>query len=175
MSKKEEELVNLRVRVEVKDKAKEHAENIGITLKEFTEEVLRYFIRYKLNPFEVNQTEDLPKEVNRLRNHIFSFLKTQEQQLIIPLLEKSTLIERNTKSMLEDLAKLEEQLYRIYILLFKIKTIQDISLSTLYNLSDQDDKFIEELIKNNKLKYENEINNFESQIEQELSGNRSKL
>jgi len=174
MSKKEEKLVNLRVRVEVKDKAKEHAENIDLTLKEFTEEALRYFIRYKLNPIEVNQTEDLPKEVNRLRNHIFSFLKTQEQQFIIPILEKSTLIERNTKSMLEDLAKLEEQLYRIYILLFKIKTIQDISLSTLYNLSDQDDKFIEELIKNNKLKYENEINNFESQIDKELSENRNK-
>ena len=51
----------------------------------FTEAALNYFVKHKIDPRFFDDSESLTNQVVRLRNQIFSFLKVQEQQHIMPL------------------------------------------------------------------------------------------
>jgi hypothetical protein len=162
----------------IRKRAKMHATNLGLTLKEFTEQALLYFVKYQLNPLEVNKVEEVPKEMHKLRNQVFAFLKTQEQQYIIPLLKEVYAVHEHSKNLFEDMgslsgefSKVYGQLEHIYLLLFKIKTIQDISLTTLYQLSDQDEIFLKELIERNKQQFLKEINHFQKDVEIGMKNN----
>ncbi len=86
----EEATTTLRISTGLRDQAKTYAGTLDVSLKDFTENALWYFIRYKLNPVTANRVEDVPKEVHRLRNQVVGVLKTQEAQYSSPSCRKYT-------------------------------------------------------------------------------------
>ncbi len=141
----------------VRKRAKEQADTLKVPLKEFAEGALLYFIKYKLHPGQVDALEDVPKEVHKLRNQVFSFLQKQESLHVLPLV-------KTVYALQGEVEKLHQQQETIYLLLFKIKTIQDISLSTLYQLSEQDEETLTEIIKGNKQRFLAEMEQFRQKL-----------
>jgi len=147
-----------------RDKAKLFSGSIDVSLKDFTESALGYFVRYKLNPMEVNQLEDVSKEVHRLRNQVFGFLKTQEEQYSVPLLQQVYSLPGQINSVAQMMEVLVGSLKQMHLLLFKIKTIQDIHLTTAYYLSGREEEELQELVKGNKERFERELSRFEKKL-----------
>jgi hypothetical protein len=109
----------------------------------------------------VNKSQDLPKEVNRLRNHLFAFHKTQEEKYLVPMLRETYALAPRLEGLHHSLAETLTQLQNIHLLLYKIKIIQDISLSTTYILADHDEAWLRELISRNKERFDAEVAKFE--------------
>jgi hypothetical protein len=158
-------LTTIAVSPAVQQKAKAHAEALGVSLREFSEGALQYFVKYKLNPAEVNAVEDVPKEVYKLRNQVFSFLKKQEFEHLLPLLRQAYSLHGQGQQVQQQMESLHRQLEEVYLLLFKIKTIQDISLTTLYRLSEQDEETLSEVMKHNKQRFLSEMKQFTERLE----------
>ncbi len=148
----------------VQQKAKAHAETLSVSLREFSEGALLYFVKYKLNPAEVNAVEDVPKEVHKLRNQVFSFLKKQEFEHLLPLLRQAYGLQGQGEQVRQQIESLHRQLEEVYLLLFKIKTIQDISLTTLYRLSGQDEETLAGVMKHNKQRFLQEMKQFTERL-----------
>ena len=70
-------------RIVFEEKSKQKLQKL--TIKMFTEAALNYFVKHKIDPRFFDDSESLTNQVVRLRNQIFSFLKVQEQQHIMPL------------------------------------------------------------------------------------------
>jgi Ser/Thr protein kinase RdoA (MazF antagonist) len=63
---------------------------------------------------------------------------------------------------------LGEYFAQLHQLLFKIKTIQDISLTTLYYLSGQEEGVVKEVAAQNKGRFESEMAQFEQRLKERL-------
>ncbi len=162
----EESTTTLRINTAIRDQAKKYAGTLDVSLKEFTENALWYFLRYKLNPVVANQVEDVPKEVHRLRNQVVGVLKTQEVQYSVPLLQEVHTLHERLEAVAGTVEGLNGYFAQIHQLLFKIKTIQDISLTTLYYLSGQEEGVVKEVAAQNKGRFEAEMAQFEQRLKE---------
>ncbi len=160
----DEATTTLRISTSLRDQAKTYTGTLDVSLKDYTENALWYFIRYKLNPVAANQVEDVPKEVHRLRNQVVGVLKTQEAQYSVPLLQEVHALHERLAAVAGTVEGLDGYFAQLHQLLFKIKTIQDISLSTLYQLSEQDDETLTGIIKQNKQRFLAEMEQFRQRM-----------
>ncbi len=143
------------------------ADELGISLKDYVEHAVGYFNKYKLSPVTENEVEDIPKEVHRLRNHLFGFLKEQERQYILPLVKQVYTIHDTTEHLSGMVERLTEQMEAVYLLLYKIKTIQDLNLSTLYKaMDDSGTQPVGEIIEENTRIFKGEMAQFEAKLEE---------
>ncbi len=150
-------LTTISLSPSVRKRAKEQADALKVPLKEFAEGALLYFIRYRLHPGQMEAREDVPKEVHKLRNQVFSFLQKQESLHLLPVVKA-------VYALQGEVEKLHQQQEAIYLLLFKIKTIQDISLSTLYQLSGEDEETLTGIINQNKQRFLAELEQFRQKL-----------
>jgi hypothetical protein len=162
----DESTTTLRISTSLRDRAKTYTGTLDVSLKDFTENALWYFIRYKLNPVAANQVEDLPKEVHRLRNQVVGVLKTQEAQYSVPLLQEVHALHERLAAVAGTVEGLDGYFAQLHQLLFKIKTIQDISLTTLYYLSGQEEGVVKEVAAQNKQRFESEMAQFEQRLKE---------
>lgn len=58
-----------------------------LTVKHFTEEALRYFLRNHIDPRQVGEEKDVLTEVRKLRNNVFSFMQVQERTYLMPFVQ----------------------------------------------------------------------------------------
>ncbi len=96
-------------------------------------------------------------KVHKLRNQVFSFLQKQESLHLLPVVKA-------VYALQGEVEKLHQQQEAIYLLLFKIKTIQDISLSTLYQLSGEDEETLTGIINQNKQRFLAELEQFRQKL-----------
>jgi hypothetical protein len=162
----EEATTTLRISTILRDQAKTYTGTLDVSLKDFTENALWYFIRYKLNPVAANQVEDVPKEVHRLRNQVVGVLKTQEAQYSVPLLQEVHALHERLAAVAGAVEGLGGYFAQLHQLLFKIKTIQDISLTTLYYLSGQEEGTVKEVAAQNKARFESEMVQYEQRLKE---------
>jgi Ser/Thr protein kinase RdoA (MazF antagonist) len=162
----DEATTTLRISTSLRDQAKTYTGTLDVSLKDFTENALWYFIRYKLNPVAANQVEDVPKEVHRLRNQVVGVLKTQEAQYSVPLLQEVHALHERLAAVAATVEGLGGYFAQLHQLLFKIKTIQDICLTTLYYLSGQEEGLVKEVAAQNKGRFESEMAQFEQRLKE---------
>jgi hypothetical protein len=162
----DEVTTTLRISAGLRNQAKAYAGTLDVSLKEFSENALWYFIRYKLNPVVANQVEDMPKEVHRLRNQVVGVLKTQEAQYSLPLFKEVHALHERLSAVAGTVEGLNGYFAQLHQLLFKIKTIQDISLTTAYYLSAQEEGVVKEVAARNKQRFESEMAQFEQHLKE---------
>lgn len=129
-------------------RSKQHAKSLGVaSLKEYAENALVYFVKNGLDPTEQVHSQELGKEVVRLRNHIFSFLQKQEQAYILPMFRELTGQGSSTEASLQTLIG---QLEKVYGLMFRIQQMVQMSTSTTLFASGLEAGQIEEVKAKNK-------------------------
>jgi hypothetical protein len=110
--------------------------------------------------------EDVPKEVHRLRNQVVGVLKTQETRYSLPLLQEVHTLHERLGAVAVAVEGLSGYFAQLHKLLFKIKTIQDISLTTAYYLSGQEEAVVKEIAAQNKRRFESEMAQFEGRLKE---------
>ncbi len=176
--KETDTVLTIGVSASVRRKAQQHADALSesssskLTLKEYTEQALYYFAKYRIDPREASQSEDLAKEVHRLRNHLFGFLQTQERQYTIPLIKEVYGLQETTREhskdisqLLESLDQVSQSMRHICLLLYKVKTIQDLSLTTLYEVFE-DEKLVKGIVERNRNRFKQEMTHIEQGLEE---------
>ncbi|MDJ1505254.1 BfmA/BtgA family mobilization protein [Xanthocytophaga agilis] len=146
-------LKTVNVNAAVLQRCKQHARELGMkTLKEYAENAMLYFVKNGLNPSEQIHSEELSKEVVRLRNHIFSFLQKQEQQYMLPMFKEVFSQGRSIEQMefsleqtQQSLSELVDQLKQLYLLVYKIQGLVTVSVSTMLHISDLPEEEIQNI------------------------------
>lgn len=93
--------------------AKEH----GMTIGEFTEEMVSYFRRTKSDPRQVEDTVTSIKEVKKEVNRLIGFIKTNEKEHLKPILDSLEITRRNLNTnvqKLDEIGKIKQYSIAIY-------------------------------------------------------------
>ncbi len=153
---------SIKINAGVLRRSQLRAKELKTTQKKYVEDALLYFIRYGLNPSEEIQSEQMSKEIVRLRNHIFSFMQKQEQIYIVPIMQILTRLEHGGDELHGSLDRLVEQLEKVYDLMNRIRVLQQASLATQYQLSEADEEFVKKVKQKNDSFIMDEISKFSS-------------
>jgi hypothetical protein len=106
-----------------------------------------------------------PKKYTGSATRWWACSKPRKRSIPSPL-AGSTRPARAARSGSRDSGRAGRYFAQLHQLLFKIKTIQDISLTTLYYLSGQEEGVVKEVAAQNKGRFESEMAQFEQRLKE---------